>query len=276
MSSWRNASARMRPCSADAWRTILRSLQSMADLGSFQRAFGRALLDGSSTLPFATALAVHRNTVMKGLTDALAANYPTVAQLVGEDWFRACALEYAGRYPAPSPVLALYGEEFPRFLTQFPPAGALAYLAEVARIDRLWVEAHTSADATVLTAASLVGLAPDALAAGRMTIHPAARFATVRHSAATIWIHHRTARANEPLTVAGDDEGILLTRLHGAVLHTKLTCGAVQLLEQVRNGTTLGAAAAAALEADADFDVTGALSRALAAGAFTQFSEMHS
>jgi hypothetical protein len=248
----------------------------MADLASFQRAFGRALLDGSSALPFATAVAIHRNTVMKGLIDALAANYPTVAQLVGEDWFRACALEYVGRYPTRSPVLAVCGAEFPHFLAQFPPAGELPYLAEVARIDRMWVEAHTSADATVLTAASLARLAPDALAAGRMTLHPAARFATVRHSAATIWIHHRTARANDALTVTGDEEGILLTRPRGAVEHTTVACSAVALLEQLRAGTTLAVAIAAALEADADLDVTGTLARSLAAGAFTQFSEMHS
>ena len=162
----------------------------MHDLLAFQRTFARALLDGSSDL----AVAIHRNTVMKGWLDALRANYPTVVQLVGDEWFNACAIEYARRHPARSPVLALYGETFPAFLDTFEPAAALPYLADVARIDRLWVEAHTAAD-------------------------PVERFARVRHSAATIWIHHRTG-SESSLTVSDSDEGILLTRPHGAVEYT--------------------------------------------------------
>jgi len=162
----------------------------MHDLGTFQRAFGRALLDGSGG---ALAVTIHRNTVMKGWLDALRANYPTIAQLVGDEWFDACALEYARAHPARSPVLALYGEEFPAFLATFAPAAELPYLPDVARIDRLWVEAHTAAD-------------------------PVVRFAWVRHSAATIWIHHRTGASS--LTVDDSEEGILLTRPRGAVEYT--------------------------------------------------------
>ena len=40
------------------------------------------------------AFAVYRNTVMKGCIDALQANYPAVARLVGEEWFRAAAAIY--------------------------------------------------------------------------------------------------------------------------------------------------------------------------------------
>jgi hypothetical protein len=162
----------------------------MHELRAFQQTFGRALLDGSGD----TAVTIHRNTVMKGWIDALRANYPTIVQLVGDEWFNACAFEYAHRHPARSPVLALYGEQFPAFLDTFEPAAELPYLPDVARIDRLWVEAHTAAD-------------------------PVERFARVRHSAATIWIHHRTAAASS-LTVDQSDEAILLTRPRGAVEYT--------------------------------------------------------
>ena len=248
----------------------------MPELGAFQRAFGRALLDGSTITAFSTALTVHRNTVMKGLVDALAANYPTVAQLVGEEWFKACALEYVRAHPARSPVLATYGEAFPAFLAAFAPAAELPYLPDVARIDRLWIEAHTAPDANVLASASLVGWAPDALARLRLAFHPATRFAWVRHSAATIWIHHRAVRASDELAIADTDEGILLTRPRGAIEYAVLERSALQFLEHLQGGASLGTAAAAALETDAGADVAGALARSLAAGAFAHSPEMHS
>jgi hypothetical protein len=245
----------------------------MHDLGAFQRDFGRALLEDSGT---STALRVHRNTTMKGLVDALAANYPTVAQLVGDEWFKACALEYIRKHPARSPVLALYGEHFAAFLAAFAPAAELPYLADVARIDRMWIEAHTARDAIALTSASLARLTPAALAEQRMALHPAARCAWVRHSAATIWIHHRSARVGDLLTIADADEGILLTRQTGKVEYELLDDAAFAFLERLRDGAPLGAAATAALEINAAADVAGALARSLAAGTFTHLPEMHS
>src|SRR5262245_32820351 len=107
----------------------------MNDLSSFQQTFGCALLTHESLPGLEVALTIHRNTCFKGLVDALTANYPTVAQLVGDEWFAACAREYARVNPPRSPVLATYGESFPVFLETFPPAAELAYLTDVARID---------------------------------------------------------------------------------------------------------------------------------------------
>ena len=73
-------------------------------LADFQRDFVRALLDpgaGRGGIGLTPGFAVHRNTVLSGCIDALAANYPVVAALVGRDWFRdAAAACMAGRWPA--------------------------------------------------------------------------------------------------------------------------------------------------------------------------------
>ena len=64
-------------------------------LSTFQDSFSAALLGQAADAPWLSALesqpgfAVYRNTVLKGCIDALQANYPTVCQLVGDDWFRA-------------------------------------------------------------------------------------------------------------------------------------------------------------------------------------------
>ena len=169
----------------------------MSELGEFQKAFSRALLDEPGSVELGAGLNVHRNTVLKGLIDALEANYPTVARLVGREWFRACAAEYARRQPPRSAALVLYGETFSSFLSQFEPAAELPYLPEVARIDRLWIEAHTAADEVT-------------------------RFGWFEHSAVAIWIHQRSADPQSELEVDDTAEGIVLTRPVGAVEYQRL------------------------------------------------------
>ncbi|MBW8719456.1 MAG: putative DNA-binding domain-containing protein, partial [Variovorax paradoxus] len=72
----------------------------------FQQAFAQALFAPPEAAPPAVrvlamqpAFAVYRNTVMKACIDALQANFPTVAQLVGEEWFRAAAALYVAADP---------------------------------------------------------------------------------------------------------------------------------------------------------------------------------
>jgi hypothetical protein len=248
----------------------------MTDPGQFQRAFSAELLrapsatDESSAAPFGVAITVHRNTVVKGLVDALAANYPTVAQLVGAEWFRACAIEYVHANPARSPILALYGETFAEFLSAFPSAGELAYLPDVARLDRMWIEAHTARDEEALMSEELRQLSPAALAAQRMTLHPATRMGWVRHSAASIWVHHRSESLGSGLTIDDCEEGLLLTRPAGAVEFVLLDAPRFTFLDRLRRGATLGEAAEAALEADNEIDIAGLLAQSIVAGTFTR------
>ncbi len=246
----------------------------MRELSAFQQTFGRALLGGETLPDLDVALTVHRNTSIKGLVDALAANFPTVAQLVGDEWFKACAVEYVRAQPARSPVLAVYGATFPAFLAEFPPAADLPYLPEVARIDRLWVESHTAADAAVLTSTELARLPQSALISFTPTLHPAARFAWVQHSAATIWLHHRSPDSGTPLEIEDAAEGILLTRPAGRVDYQRLDRAACEFLRRLSEGSGLGPAAEATLVCAVDLDVATLLARMLVAGTFECPPEM--
>ena len=97
-------------------------------LARFQDGFARALLApdaaGAELAPEITALArqpgfaVYRNTVMKGCIDALQANYPAAARLVGDEWFRAAAAIFVRANLPAQPTLAYYGEGFAQFLEQ--------------------------------------------------------------------------------------------------------------------------------------------------------------
>ena len=96
-------------------------------MNDFQRDFARALFDPDADCPLASqpGFQVYRNTVIAGWVDALQANFPTVCQFVGEDWFRAMAREYALSHPPSEPALVRYGAHLPAFLAGFEPTAGM-------------------------------------------------------------------------------------------------------------------------------------------------------
>lgn len=244
----------------------------MLELAAFQAELVQALLADEPPSKYGAGIAVHRNTLFNALINALAAGYPTVEQLVGRDWFRACASAYVRAHLPGSPVLALYGEAFPEFLRQFAPAAELPYLPEVARIDRMWSEVHCARDMDCLAPDALARLAPAKLFQQRLALHPATRFGSFRSSAVTIWQYHRTMQNGE-LQLDYATEWAVLTRPDGAVECQRLDLPGFVLLERIAAGATLGDAATAALESDSGADISRCLARLIAAGAFVRLQE---
>ncbi|ARN18447.1 HvfC/BufC N-terminal domain-containing protein [Piscinibacter gummiphilus] len=220
------------------------------------------------------AMAVYRNTVVKGCIDALEANFPAVVRLVGRDWFRSVAALYVAEEPPRDPRLFAYGGGFPAFLGRFGPAADLPYLEGVASLDQLWVESFAAADADALRADALVGLAPDALGGCRLVPHPAARWSWhPRLPIATLWSHNREWGVDTDLgDIAWQGEGVLLTRPALDVQWCGLTAGGVALLTACAKGHALADAASAALAEEPDCDLAATLALLLEQGAFAAAS----
>ncbi len=243
-------------------------------LRAFQRDFAAALF-ADAAAPVATPLArqpgfaVYRNTVRLACVDALAANYPTVVQLVGEAWFRDAAASFAVAHPPRDGALAGYGEGFAGFIAAFEPARELVYLPGVARLDRCWTEAHLAADASVLAASQLAALAATELAEARFVPHPAARwasFATI--PAFTIWRRHREALAlDDDLPWIG--ESALIVRPADAVEWHALDAAGLAFLVASAEGASFAAALDVAVAADRSAEVGAWLPALVGAGAFT-------
>jgi Putative DNA-binding domain len=214
--------------------------------------------------------AVYRNTVMKGCIDALQANFPTVERLVGEEWLRAAARVFArGQLPS-QPSLLLYGEEFPSFLAAFEPAQEIPYLSDVARVDRLWTEAHVAADASALEAAALAALPPSAMSSSALCLHPAARWTwSDDWPIHTLWSRNRTHDADPAAPLEWVGEGVLVTRPYGAVEVEAFPRGGVALLDACQAGLSIEGAVQCALDAQPDADIATLVQQLLQAGAFS-------
>ena len=247
-------------------------------LAQFQDGFAHALFapPDAADLPAGIAhlaaqpgFAVYRNTVMKGCIDALQANFPAVLRLVGEEWFRAAAAVHVRESPPTLPMLLEYGARFADFLERFPPAAELTYLAGVARLDRLWTEAHAAADADALDPAVLGLHTPEELARLVLTPHPATRWAWFGYAPIhTIWSRNR-AGVPPAEDLDWKPEGALLVRPVDAVAWQELDAAGCAFLDACAAGEPLGVAAQAALERRPGVDLAGLLAGLLAAGAFS-------
>jgi len=231
-------------------------------LSRFQSAFAAALFgDLTSVDPVIAALAAHpafaiyRNGVMKGAVDALAANYPAVGRLVGAEWLRAAACEFVRGSPPRSPLLVEYGAAFPDFLSAFEPAADLPYLADVARLDRMWTEAHVAASASPLEATALAALSEERLSDTGLDPHPAARWAWFDAMPIyTLWARNRSAEAFDE-NVDWIPEGALITRPASTVIWCPLERAGCAFLDTCRAGRSVLQAVEAALAADPATDL---------------------
>lgn len=218
----------------------------------------------------APGLAVYRNTIAKGRADVLAAAFPTVARLTGEDWFRAAALEFAAAHPPSQPAMDRYGEDFPAWLASFPPAQQLPYLAPIARLDRAFSEAHAAPDAPVLDAAEAAALDPARLFAAKAELHPSAHLFWFDWTVPSIWLSERGIEPAESLTWTDTGEGLLIVRPQMTVTAPRLDRLAYAFLRACRDGKTLGQAATATFAVDAKADLRSLFARLVEAGAFTR------
>ena len=237
--------------------------------------FARALTDPKRPAPAATRrrdgrpverrFAVYRNNVAVALIGSLEARYPVVRRLVGDDFFRGMAGAYVAVEKPRSPALIHYGDAFPDFVAGFPPAGAVPYLADVARLENAWVEAYHAADAGALGLDALAAIAPDAFETLRFRPHPAARLLGFAHPAASIWAaHQQGAEPHSPETWRAEDA--LVTRPEADVRVRVLPPGGWEFADALFAGATLRQAAET--QASEGFDPGAHLVGLIEAGAF--------
>ena len=246
------------------------------DLAAFQDAFATALAERSAA-PIAAwlpagqtdpaGLAVYRNTIAKGCVDALAANFPTVASLVGEAWFRAAAALFAAEHPPTTAALAAYGGGFADWLAVFPPAADLPYLPAMAWMDWRWTTALFAAEAEPLTAEAFA-LEPDTLINARPRLHPSLAFAWFDSGLPGLWLSAREPEPGE-MELGETPQGILIVRPHDAVHIRVLDLAGHAFLRAAADGATLGEAITAAADADPAADLAALFAALIADGVFS-------
>jgi hypothetical protein len=209
----------------------------------------------------AARYAVYRRSVRANHREALAAVYPAVQRLVGEGFFGTLAFHYGHTHGSDSGDLHRYGARLPEFLAQYPPAGGLPYLPDVARLEWAVHRAFHAADTGTLDTAALAGVPPAEYAALRFELHPACALIESAYPIERIW---RAGLAQDDGSAPSIELGagavtLVVKRPAFEVEVEPLRAGASAFLRALAAGKALGPALQAALEAEPAFDLTAQL-----------------
>jgi hypothetical protein len=223
---------------------------------STHAAFSQALLTETMNCPPglttwnrsdpARRFSVYRNNVLVGLVDALADTYPVTQALVGESFFRAMAAVFVRAQPPSSPILAYYGKDFPEFVATFQPVATLPYLADLARLEYLRVEAYHAADASSLSVDDIGLLLADesALPTSVFSLHPSFHVLPTDHPVVSLWAAHQSDDPSPTLAdIAMDRKETALVFRNGLdVLIMQIDAVAGVFLTLLKQGLPLGVA----------------------------------
>jgi hypothetical protein len=245
---------------------------------SYAVGFVSALLDPDHATPGAVAgpngkaagkrYNVYRNNVTVSLINALAAVFPATQRITGVDFFRAMARFHVRATPPTSRLLFEYGHDFPDFIERYEYARAMPWLADVARVERAWLDAYHAADAEPLAPQTLASIPQERLADTVFTAHPATQIVRSRFPAVTIFAANRSV-APVGRIEAAEPEDALVTRPALEVVLRQLPVGGAVFLTRLISGEPLGAAVSAAIADNAAFDLSANIAGMLEAGAFT-------
>jgi hypothetical protein len=186
-------------------------------------------------------LAIYRNHHRISLADALAANFPTVAALLGATVFEGAATDFIAAMPPMDPRVSTYGAGFAGFLDAERRLQAVPYIADVARLDWAMNKAERAEDVAVFGAADLERAISRGLADLRLTAHPS--LALLRSVYPLLKIRALARSAGDAVSL--DDGGVLLMvwRRGDVVDVAELDAAAYQFVTAMSVGEPLSVAA---------------------------------
>ena len=220
------------------------------------------------TIPAAARLRVYRHHVEQSLAAALAATFPTVQAVVGEEFFRAMVRRYVIEHLPHQPVLTEYGAGFPEFIAGYEPAASLSYLADVARLDWVLNLAFHSPVGERLTAGDLSALPAEGIAGLSLTLAPGGAVFHSDYPIDRIWQISHPGTAGETIDLDAGGVNLLILRREDDAAFVGISDAEMAFLSAVERGSTLDSAAQAGFQIDGAFNPSTTFGRLLALQAF--------
>jgi len=193
----------------------------------------------------ASRLAIHRNNFVASLVDAMAEAFPVTQAIVGDAFFRTMARQRVLADPPRSPMIAGYSDGFARFVAEYPAAAAVPFLAPVAQLERLCLQAFHAADATSAAREDYEVLCNEPARLGHtcVRLHPSVRWMRSRYAIYSLWAAHQGLADMSAADLGGIEsrrpEAALVARPALDVVVVLLPVGACDFLDALMAGASL-------------------------------------
>ncbi|TMV14838.1 DNA-binding domain-containing protein [Arenibacterium halophilum] len=208
---------------------------------------------------------VYRNNVTTSLAEALATGFPAVTRLIGEENMKGLARMHLRASPPVSPVLAQYGEGFPKFLASVDALSPYPYLPDVARLELALRRAYHAADASPIAPELLASLPTEQLVAAQIGLAPAIGILRSAYPIHDIWTY---TLQGGPKPGAGPQDVLVLRRGYDP-LPVELPAGGFSFVTTLLTGQSFGVACDMAEAAHPGFEPTDTLTLLLTHDAIT-------
>ncbi|MES2127177.1 MAG: DUF692 family multinuclear iron-containing protein [Pseudomonadota bacterium] len=258
----------------DAPAGDMRTAAPAPELGAGQALFAQALFDQrqqEAALALfrgagnAQRFALYRGNLVATWGKTLAAAYPVLQALVGDEFFAALARAYGMANPSQDNDLNRFGAGFATFLASFEHVAEYPYFGDMARLEWALHCAHYAADAPAFDAARLAALTPGEFEAVRVKLAPACSLHASPWATVTLWQAHQPGGPAFPEDLEQASLAVIARPLWKTEL-VPLAPAAHAALACLASGATMGAAFDAAYALDDDFDAGTHLGQWLALG----------
>lgn len=187
---------------------------------------------------------------------ALAARFPVVRQLAGEESFVACARRFVLAQPRREPMQVDIGATFAGFVRTLGADACFAYIADIAELEHACGRALIAPDTPSQPADAFAGGLSE-FGARRVTLHPSVALTRSRFPVVSVWEAVQRG-ASVPVVDCGA-ECALISASQGQVQVGKLPPGCFTFLTLMSQGAQIGRAAECAAAAVPGFDIAAGL-----------------
>lgn len=210
--------------------------------------------------------ALYRGNQSATWSKTLAAAFPVLQALVGQEFFDALARAYGRAVPSGNADLNHFGARLADFLPTFPPVADYPYLPDMAALEWALHRAHYAPAAPVLDAQQLAAIPPERIETATFGWQPAARLLTSPWAVAPLWLAHQPDSGVAFPTEMREDSYALVARPQWQAQVLALDAAGHAALTLLQQGGSFGAALDAAFALDEEFDVAAGLQAWLAQG----------
>lgn len=212
--------------------------------------------------------ALYRGNQTETWRKTLAAAFPVLLALVGDEFFGGLTRAYGRALPSDNPDLNHFGAGFADFLRTFPHVAHLPYLPDMAMLEWALHRSHyaSAPAAAVVSVEALAALTADQVETATFGLHPAAQLLASPYAVAPLWQAHQPDSGVAFPQAMAVASFALVARPQWTPVLAPLSAAAHAALQALAHGHHFGAALDAAFELDEDFDVAASLQHWLALG----------